>query len=125
MLEFEAEMHAASQVPDPRPVETAPDVQLLEVPRPPRPLVDRSGNQQAKDIKGDLAPPFATHGAPILDWNRGDFNEALASLYAMMAGIATSILVDTREEEFRDDKQVLWFLQMHKYGSGPSAQSRD
>lgn len=37
-------------------------------------------------------PVCATHGAPILDWHRGDYNEAPHSYFATMVGEATSPL---------------------------------
>lgn len=38
-------------------------------------------------------PLRATHGAPISDWSRGDYNEALASYLAMMVSEAASPLL--------------------------------
>ena len=42
---------------------------------------------------------LATHGAPILDWNRGDYNEAPTSYFAMTADVAASPLIDPSERE--------------------------
>lgn len=48
----------------------------------------------------------ATFGHPILDWSRGDCNKALASFFAMMAGVATSPLADAIEREIWEGTQV-------------------
>ena len=70
-------------------------------------------------------PLLATHGAPILDWNRGAYNEAPATYFSMMAGLAPSPLVDVGGEDIWEDTQVLMFLQTHKYGLSLSALSKD
>ena len=69
LLEFEAEMRAAGQVPDPRPV--SDDVVYQAIPPcPPRPMGDRGGNprdvRDVRDVRDRLgnkiddAPPFDT-----------------------------------------------------------------
>ena len=71
LLEFEAEMRAAGQVPDPRPV--SDDVVHQAIPlRPPRAMGDRGGNprdvQDVRDrlaTKPDDAPPHDTHECHI------------------------------------------------------------
>ena len=67
LLEFEAEMRAAGQVPDPRPV-SDDVVHQTTPPRPPRPMGDRGGNHRdvrdVRDVrdrlgnKPDDAPPL-------------------------------------------------------------------
>ena len=69
LLEFEAEMRAAGQVPDPRPVSDDVVYQATP-PRPPRPMGDRGGNprdvRDVRDVrdrlgnKPDDTPPFDT-----------------------------------------------------------------
>ena len=55
----------------------------------------------------------------------GYYNEAPAMYLAMMAGVATSPLIDHSEREIWDETHVLWFLQTHKYGLALSAMPRD
>ena len=55
----------------------------------------------------------------------GDNNEAPASYFAMMAGVGASPFIDASESEIWEITQVILFLQMHKYGLGRSALSRD
>ena len=71
LLEFEAEMRAASQVPDPRTVSDDVVHQAIP-PRPPRPMGDRGGNpRDVRDVRDHLgkklddAPPLETRECNI------------------------------------------------------------
>ena len=59
LLEFEAEMRAAGQVPEPRLVDPA----TPDVPRPARPMAERLGNAPVRDIKDRLGT--RVEGTPI------------------------------------------------------------
>ena len=88
-------------------------------------VVHRAGTENANAECLSRHPLLATHGVPILDWNRGDYNKAPATYFAMLTGLDPSPIVDTGEEDIWEDTQVLMFLQTHKYGIGSSALSKD
>ena len=62
----------------------------------------------------------AAHGAPILDWSRGDYNEAPTSSFAMLTSEVASPLVDAIEKEVWGDTQLLHFLCAGIHGASPN-----